>query len=179
MIYLCCVSKKNSIELTFFLQVSSSWDWRLHLCEDSKIILFKKDKVQQASACVQFYHTVSFCVTCYFDLTLLCGCKSQRIFCYIKMIRNVDYDVLKQKLTEKQRNTFINLFMSLLLFCFGLEFEMTSLCSIGWPRTHNAEQAGLKLIKVCFPLPSKWWHYRSRLPCHLYVFHRCVFAWEI
>lgn len=47
------------------------------------------------------------------------------------MIRNIDYDVLKQKLTEIQRNTFINLFMSLLLFHFGLVFETTSLCSIG------------------------------------------------
>lgn len=47
------------------------------------------------------------------------------------MIRNIDYDVLKQKLTEIQRKTFINLFMSLLLFRFGLVFETTSLCSIG------------------------------------------------
>lgn len=47
------------------------------------------------------------------------------------MIRNIDYDVLKQKLTEIQRKTFINLFMSLLLFRFGLVFKMTSLCSIG------------------------------------------------
>lgn len=43
------------------------------------------------------------------------------------MIRKIDYDVLKQKLTEIQRNTFINLFMSLLLFRFGLVSALADL----------------------------------------------------
>lgn len=84
LIYLCCVSRKVALNSPLVPKFSSPWDWLLHLHEDSKIILFNQDKAQQATICVQFYDTVSFCVTCYYDLTLLCGCKSKIIFYYMK-----------------------------------------------------------------------------------------------
>lgn len=43
----------------------------------------------------------------------------------------------------------------------GLSFP----CSSDWPRTHSADQAGLKCVLTFLPLPPKQMDYRCALPC--------------
>jgi hypothetical protein len=50
-----------------------------------------------------------------------------------------------------------NKYLLVLVVWFGFGFlqDRVSLCSSGCPRTHSVDHAGLKLTKICLPLPPK------------------------
>lgn len=54
---------------------------------------------------------------------------------------------------------------------------VVSLCHLGWPRTHYANQASLELIAFQWPLPPKCWGYKCAPSCLALLKHAiCLFT---
>lgn len=53
-------------------------------------------------------------------------------------------------------NSFHLFFFPFLFFIYFI-FYRISLCSPGWPETHYIDQAVLKLMELCLPLPAEHW----------------------